>query len=152
VLPFASLRFSFGCTGEASGKQRGHSGKLFGAEFETGRSPSPEEPVPCSRRAVPLSQRPRVLRSSRSDQRSAEGVETPGVGSRQGSGTPCPAWARSLAFTWRRDLVVSRAMERRKAQEGFSVKRRYGSVRADRDRREAGRSFRVNALKGAGSL
>jgi hypothetical protein len=68
VLPFASLRRSFGCTGEASGKQRGHSGKLFGAEFETGRSPSPEEPVPCSRRADRLSRLLRVLRSSRSDQ------------------------------------------------------------------------------------
>jgi len=124
VLPLASLWFAFGCSGEAVGKQRGHSDKLFGAAPETGRSPSPEEPVPCSRRAVPLSRLLRALRSPRSDQRSAEGVETPWVGSRQGSGTPCPARARSLAFWWRRDLVVSRAMERRKAQEGFSVKRR----------------------------
>lgn len=54
---------------------------------------------------------------------SAEGVKTPWVGSWQGSGTPCPAWARFLATEWRRDLVVLRAMECRKAQEGFSVNR-----------------------------
>jgi hypothetical protein len=88
---------------------------------------------------------------------SAEGVKTPWVGSWQGSGTSCPVWARFLATEWRRDLVVLRAMECRKAQEGFSVNRcnvfgQTGLVRISLDHREIGRSFRVNALKGAGSL
>ena len=57
-----------------------------------------------------------------------------------------------LAVEWRRDLVVLRAMECRKAQEGFSVKRCEGAVRAVMDHWAIGRSLWVNALKGAGSL